>query len=256
MVTNSEAGNAADLASKPQASGSRMRRCATAALAGAIPWSIYGIVEVVFVAIVPWVIHGTVNLPIVGWAYGVALLAIYPLAGAMLTAAVAAPTCLMRQKNTAAQDAGLWTAIGLLLLTLAAAASVVAAEQQHAEPGVAVACVFAAWRVRAEWRGHGSRIDFVANPWACALLIVGCAYLAEPRSSYGYIEAGIMLAAGLLVAVIGGAAASWIARRGRDLVEGVHPFRQVVEVLAVAVPFEPLVERLPGTSLRKLLADA
>ena len=49
---------------------------------------------------------------------------------------------------------------------------------------------------------------------------------------------------------------SRIARRARHLVEGVHPLGQVVEVLAVPVPLEPLVERLPGTSLRQRLADA
>ncbi len=47
-----------------------------------------------------------------------------------------------------------------------------------------------------------------------------------------------------------------LARRARRLVEGVHPAGQVVEVLAVAVPFEALVERLAFAALGQLLADA
>ena len=47
-----------------------------------------------------------------------------------------------------------------------------------------------------------------------------------------------------------------LRRRARDLVERVHPLRQVVEVLAVPVPLEPLVERLVGAALGQPLADA
>lgn len=42
----------------------------------------------------------------------------------------------------------------------------------------------------------------------------------------------------------------------RQLVEGLHPARQVVEVLAVALPFESFIERLAGAALGQRLADA
>ena len=42
----------------------------------------------------------------------------------------------------------------------------------------------------------------------------------------------------------------------RDLVEGMHPLGQVVEVLAVAVPLQALVEGLAGTPLRQAFTDA
>ena len=44
--------------------------------------------------------------------------------------------------------------------------------------------------------------------------------------------------------------------RARDLIERVHPLGQVVEVLAVAVPLELLVERLARAALGQRLADA
>src|SRR5205823_3854363 len=46
-----------------------------------------------------------------------------------------------------------------------------------------------------------------------------------------------------------------LPRRAGHLIEGVHPLGQVVEVLAVPVPLELLVERLVRAALRQLLAD-
>ena len=46
-----------------------------------------------------------------------------------------------------------------------------------------------------------------------------------------------------------------LAGRARHLIERVHPLREVVEVLAVAVPLEPLVEGLAGSALGQGLAD-
>jgi hypothetical protein len=46
-----------------------------------------------------------------------------------------------------------------------------------------------------------------------------------------------------------------VARATRDLIERVHPLRQIVEVLPVALPLEALVERLVRRTLRELLAD-
>ena len=43
--------------------------------------------------------------------------------------------------------------------------------------------------------------------------------------------------------------------RSRHLIERVHPLREVVEVLAVAIPLEPLVDRLVGAALGQRLAD-
>ena len=44
--------------------------------------------------------------------------------------------------------------------------------------------------------------------------------------------------------------------RARDLIERVHPLGEVVKVLAVAVPLEPLVERIGRAALGERLADA
>ena len=46
-----------------------------------------------------------------------------------------------------------------------------------------------------------------------------------------------------------------LSRRTRQLVERMHPFGQVVEVLAVAVPLQPLVEGLVGPALGEPFAD-
>ena len=47
-----------------------------------------------------------------------------------------------------------------------------------------------------------------------------------------------------------------IAGEARDLIEGVHPARQIMEVLPVTVPFQTVVEGLAGSAFGKLLADA
>ena len=44
--------------------------------------------------------------------------------------------------------------------------------------------------------------------------------------------------------------------RACHLVERLHTFREIVEVLPVTIPLEPLVERLVGSALRQRLADA
>ena len=46
-----------------------------------------------------------------------------------------------------------------------------------------------------------------------------------------------------------------VAGRLGDLIERVHPLSEIVEVLAVALPLEPLVERLAGLPLPQRLAD-
>ena len=40
-----------------------------------------------------------------------------------------------------------------------------------------------------------------------------------------------------------------------DLIEGVHPFGQIMEVLAVPLPFQPLVQGLIRAAFRLLFAD-
>ena len=49
---------------------------------------------------------------------------------------------------------------------------------------------------------------------------------------------------------------AWASRGTGDLIQGVHPLGQVVEVLAVAVPLQAFIEGLIGTAFRKLFADA
>jgi hypothetical protein len=46
-----------------------------------------------------------------------------------------------------------------------------------------------------------------------------------------------------------------LSRRTRQLVKRMHPFGQIVEVLTIAVPLQPLVEGLVGAALGELFAD-
>ncbi len=182
-----------------------------AARCGAAVWLAYAVVELGFSTFVPSLLHARIVVPM-HLGFTLAVLALYPAAGAVLTAAVArlwGPAPSWR----AAHAGWLLSSCALATVILSVAANALFSGQfALAAPGLALASVLtvARWRGAFQLRVGGVHAA-LCHPWTVCLLLVGVTYAREPRALSAWSPG--LLAVVYAAAVAAGAVAFRLVQR-------------------------------------------
>lgn len=166
-----------------------------AAIWSATVWMMYGAAEMALVALVP-LMKKSLRTAMPGLSIqadlfpyirmsGVALGA-YPVMGALagLLAGVLVAFTMPSTYASRKPDSRLvWSSFGMLTVAAAFAANALYADALFAVAATLVPTALAVLRLRLAFRGHSSgSAEFATHPWTAIALIVGTAFVAQPRS--------------------------------------------------------------------------